>query len=527
MKHIMKGSIVGLIVVLLIALVVLPVLSISFAGIVLLMMIFSVVFVGVGYLTQDRKAITHKHAKIGGVILGLSLAYLVIGSIASSGIFRAEAKYQMLEVEEVVFDETVPNVDMNNLIIWDESDAIRFGEKLITEKDPSLGSMYTISKEYGTLSVIQGKPYWLFPLEHSGFFKYMKNESIPGYIKVNATTGDATFVDKEFTIAPSAFFFDDLKRVVYAKYKDIALTDYSFEEDENGHPQWVITAYTHKTGLSTSNVLGVVIVDPATKEVALYTKGEEPSWVDRVSSMKIFKEHLDDWGRYVNGWWNPSDTGKLKNTDGIGYVFKDGSLFFYSGITSYGGDEATTGFLIYNPRTGQAQYNRISGSTEQKAMGLMEELVQNAGYTAKYPYLININGEPTYLSTLKGNSGNVVGYALASVKNYRAVAWGKTLRDAQMEYNRILIAEGGMTNTISDQYDSLEKVAGVVSRVGSVRDGYYLVKLTGNDILYLVSSDQYPLIVLTEPGDQVTISFLKTEETEQIDAMNFTNQSIE
>ncbi len=522
-----KGTIVGVIVVLLIALVILPVLSFSFAGIILLAMIFSVIFIGVGYLTQDRKSITHKHAKIGGVIFGLSLAYLVFGSIASSGIFRSEVKYDMLEVEEVVFDETIPNVDMDNLIIWDESDAIRFGEKLITEKDPSLGSMYTISKDYGTLSVIQGKPYWLFPLEHSGFFKYMKNESIPGYIKVNATTGDATFVDKEFTIAPSAYFSDDLKRAVYAKYKDIALTDYSFEEDENGHPQWVITAYTHKAGLSTSNVIGVVIVDPATKAVDFYAKGEEPSWVDRVSSMEIFKEHLDDWGRYANGWWNPSDTGKLKNTDGIGYVFKDGNLFFYSGITSYGGDEATTGFLIYNPRTGQAQYNRISGSTEQKAMGLMEELVQNAGYTAKYPYLININGEATYLSTLKGNSGNVVGYALASVKNYRAVAWGKSLRDAQMEYNRILIAEGGMTNTISDQYDSLEKVTGVVSRVGSVRDGYYLVKLTGNDILYLVSADQYPLIVLTEPDDQVTISFLKTEETEQIDAMNFTNQSIE
>ena len=313
---------------------------------------------------------------------------------------------------------------------------------------------------------------------------------------------------------------------MYAKHKNIALTDYSFEEDEDGNPQWVITAYTHKTGLSTSDVVGVVIVDPATKAVDFYQKGQQPSWVDRVSSVDIFQEHLDDWGKYVNGWWNPSDTGKLKNTDGIGYVFKDGNLFFYTGITSYGGDEATTGFLIYNPRTAEAEYNRISGSTEQKAIGLMEELVQNAGYTAKYPYLVNINGEPTYLSTLKGNSGNVVGYAMASVKNYRAVAWGKSLRDAQMEYNRILIAEGSMTNAISDQYDDLVKAAGVVSRIGSVQDGYFLVKLEGNDTLYLVSADQHPLVALTEVGDQVVVSFLETEETEQIDAMNFENQSI-
>ena len=217
MKHIIKAAIVGLLVVLFISMVILPVLNLSFAGIVLLVMIFAIIFVGLGYLFQDRSKINHLHAKIGGVIFGLACAYLIIGSLASSAIFRAETKRDMLHVEEVVFDETVPNIDMDNLIIWDESDAIRFGEKLITEKDPSLGSMYTISKEYGTLSVVQGKPYWLFPLEHSGFFKYIKNQTIPGYIKVNATTGDAEFVDKTFKVAPSAYFFDDLKRVCVCK----------------------------------------------------------------------------------------------------------------------------------------------------------------------------------------------------------------------------------------------------------------------------------------------------------------------
>lgn len=464
--------------------------------------------------------------KIGGAILVLSVIYLIIGGITSSAIFRADVKQKMLEVEEVVFDESMPNVDMDNLIIWDESDAIKFSEKLITEKDPSLGSTYGISKTYGTLSVIEGKPYWLFPLEHAGFFKYLKNKTIPGYIKVNATTGEAKFIEKEFSVAPSGYFGTDLKRVIYAKYKNIGLTDYSFEEDHEGNPKWVVTAYTHKTGFSTSEVTGVVVVDPITKDVTLYNKDNQPDWVDRVSSKRIFKEHLDAWGKYTNGWWNPSDTGKLKNTEGIGYVFKEGNLYFYTGITSYGGDEATTGFIIYNPRTCKAQYNRISGSTEKKAMGLMEELVQNAGYMAKYPYLININGEATYLSTLKGKSGNVVGYALCSVSNYRAVAWGKTLREAQTDYNRILITEGSTTNTLSDQFDGLTSKTGNVSRVGVLRDGYFLVKLEGIDTLFVVSVDQFPGIALTNEGDEVAISYIDTEETVKIDAIKFVNSSI-
>ncbi|MFZ7119648.1 MAG: hypothetical protein ACOWWH_01680 [Eubacteriaceae bacterium] len=526
MKHLILGTIPSTVITLLIALLILPVLNLRFVGFIILTIIFAAVLIVVGFISKNKRQNKYLLSKIGGVILLLATSYLIIATISSSAIFRSDTKQTMLDIEEVVFDETLPNVDMDNLIIWDESDAIRFGEKLITEKDPSLGSMYSISEKYGTLSAIDGKPYWLFPLEHSGFFKYIKNKTIPGYIKVNATTGKAEFIENEFTVAPSAFFSNDLKRVIYSKYKNVGLTDYSFEEDLEGNPRWVITAYTHKTGISTTEVTGVIIVNPMTKEIEFYNIGEQPEWVDRVSSKDIFFEHLDDWGKYINGWWNPSDTGKLKNTDGIGYVFKDGNVYFYSGITSYGGDEATTGFLIYNPRTCKAQYNRISGSTEQRAMGLMEELVQNAGYTAKYPYLININGEATYLSTLKGDSGNVVGYALSSVKNYRAVAWGNTLREAQTEYNRILIVEGSIDNTISDQYDSLEESYGIVSRTGILKDGYFLIKIENNDMLFVVSADQYPSVALTEKGDTVLITYLKTEETNKIDAFGFENNSI-
>lgn len=530
MKKTIISAIVGAVVAFLIWLISLPVISFKFAGIGIFAIIFAVVMMLTGFIQQHKVNKNNREKltfRISGGILIVSVVYLVFYAIGSSAMFTSDTKQKMLSVEEVVFDESVPNVDMDNLIIWDEIDAIRFGEKLITEKDPSLGSMYSISDEYGTLSVVDGKPHWLFPLEHSGFFKYMKNKTIPGYIKVNATTGDAEFIETEFSVAPSAYFGNDLKRVVYSKYNTVGLTDYSFEEDDKGKPKWVITAYTHKTGMSTSEVLGVIIVDPITKDVAFYAKGDQPKWVDRVSSMDVFYEHLTAWGKYINGWWNPSDTGKLKNTDGIGYVFKEGNVYFYTGITSFGGDEATTGFLIYNPRTCKAQYNRLSGSTEQRAMGLMEELVQNAGYTAKYPYLVNINGEATYLSTLKGNSGNVVGYALSSVKNYRAVAWGNTLRQAQTEYNRILITEGNSSNSLSDQYDYLEKSSGVVSRTGVLKDGYFLIKIVGDDTLFVVSSDQYPSIALTEKGDNVVISYLKTDNSTKIDAIDFDNKSIE
>jgi hypothetical protein len=239
----------------------------------------------------------------------------------------------------------------------------------------------------------------------------------------------------------------------------------------------------------------------------------------------VFLSQIDWYGKYINGWWNPSDEGKLTDTEGMGYVFKEDTLYFYTGLTSVGKDSATTGFVIYNPKTGTAEYNRISGSIETKAIGLMEELVQNAGYTATFPYLININGEATYFSTLKGNSGNVVGYAFASVQNYKAVAWAKTLREAQTEYNRVLIREGG-NNALTAQTSDLKRTEGLISRIGALTEGYFVIKILNVETLFVVNSEQFPMVSLSEVGDNVTISYLEDPKAEKIDAIEFINRSI-
>lgn len=93
-----------------------------------------------------------------------------------------------------------------------------------------------------------------------------------------------------------------------------------------------------------------------------------------------------------------------------------------------------------------------------------------------------------------------MGYAFASVQNYKAVAWAQTLREAQTEYGRALLREGG-NNTLTAQ-------------------------LVGNVVLYVVNSEQFPMVSLTAEGDMVSISHLKDPSAEKIDAFDFVNESI-
>ena len=99
-----------------------------------------------------------------------------------------------------------------------------------------------------------------------------------------------------------------------------------------------------------------------------------------------------------------------------------------------------------------------------------------------------------------------MGYAFASVQNYKAIAWAQTLRkaqtlrEAQTEYGRALLREGG-NNTLTAQ-------------------------LVGNVVLYVVNSEQFPIVSLTAEGDMVSISHLKDPSAEKIDAFDFVNESI-
>lgn len=509
----------------------LPVISIHFlqvpiiiAGAALVLVVFA--------FAKGVQSDDHGKYKLTGIqngtlgILAVALLYLIVACVSMFPLFNWKSKQAELKVVQIEkFDDSVPNVDMQNLVILDEENALRNSERLITETNPTLGSQFQIGE--GTLTVVESKPYWIFPLEYRGFFKWLGNKGeIPGYIKINATNAnDAEFVEYTYNLSPSGYFGSDLKRAIYAEFPQYGLTDMSFEVDDQGEGKWVVTAYTHKDWVSTPHVTGSIVVDPASGAMTFYEVGAQPKWVNRVFSMAIFDQQLEWYGKYIEGWWNPSDKGKLEDTSGKGYVFKDGELYFYTGLTSVGKDSATTGFVIYNPRTGEAEYNKLSGSIESRAMGLMEELVQNAGYTATYPYLINLNGEPTYFSTMKGNSGNIVGYAFASVQNPKAVAYGKTLREAQTEYSRALVREGG-GNSLANQSNSAESFKGTVSRVGALGDGYFALKCVGDNRLFVISSEQYPLIALTEAGDSVTLTYIETTETERVDALTFKNDSI-
>ncbi len=80
---------------------------------------------------------------------------------------------------------------------------------------------------------------------------------------------------------------------------------------------------------------------------------------------------------------------------------------------------------------------QMSGATEVAAQRSAEGKVQQYGYFASFPMIINLDGQPTYFMTLKDNAGLIKQYAFVSVANYTSVGTGETIDSALRDFHQV------------------------------------------------------------------------------------------
>lgn len=519
MKKIFKSYGIALLIVAIYAFVKLPVLRFDFtSGFTMLILFF--VLAGVLDMMLDRGERTSKSAKNNFLIAGVLLVVIIIiPFFVTSPIFRASSYKDLLgKVEESVFTEDVSPVSVDKIRIVDKDMAIKLGEKKLGEI-PAIGSISKVG-EYSIQSV-NGELYWIAPLVHRDIIKWITNlEGTNGYIMVSASNPqDVKLVEtldgKQLKIVyqEEAYFLQDLHRHVYLnggmKY---GMTDYNFEIDDNGKPYWVVTLYEHAIGYGGSNAVGTAIVDAQSGDVKIYSIEDTPKWVDRIQPESFIVDQINNWGLYVKGFLNSviSEEGVLLPSEGTSLVYgKDGKSYWYTGITSAGGDESTVGFMLVDSRTKESKLYMQTGATETAAMTTAEGKVQEKNYKATFPVTYNILGKPTYVLGLKDKADLVKMVAFVSVEDYSIIGMGDTKEDAYRNYKEALESKG---NDIDfDSSESLQKVEGTVSRINQdVKSGnttYYITLKDNKELIFTGTSKTSTELPLTMVGDKVSISY--------------------
>lgn len=478
--------------------------------------------------TFSIKKLSKKNHLFGFFFLVTILVFCVfgIGFFLSSPVINAGKYKELVNISNGNFEKDIQQISYDEIPLLDKASAeIVGGRKMGTMVD--YVSQFEVASDYTQINY-KGKPVRITPLAYGNLLKWFTNRSdgIPAYISIDMATQNADCIklDDGIKYSKSEHFGRLIYRYIRFNYPTYIFDDINLEIDENGTPYWICPVKDYTIGLFGGvTISNVVIVNAVTGEHTDYKVDEVPQWVDHVYSADLLISYYDYYGTLQHGYLNSilSQKGCLKTTEGYNYIALNDDVWVYTGITSVGGDESNVGFVLMNQRTAETKYYQIAGAEEFSAMSSAEGKVQNLGYTATFPLLLNISGEPTYFISLKDSAGLVKMYAMVNIQKYTVVATATTTNECERQYKDMLISNNIQVDDNNVEPVKTTKITGTITKLASaVVEGntHYYIALNDGKNIYDIDVSKNLGIVLKNVGDTVSIEYndISESDTENI-----------
>ena len=457
-------------------------------------------------------------------VIALPLVVLIVGGIFSSTVFFAKSYASVIDVKEAVFKDEMPVTnEITNIALMDSESATMLGNKELGALSHVV-SQYDVGASYTQINY-KGSPKKVANLEYDDFFKWMGNNKsgVPGMVMVDPVKSYAEYL--EFTdpmyYVDSAYFNQDLTRKLRFSYPTKIFNSISFEVDDNGKPYYIVSCAKPKVSLfGAMDINEVIIFDPTSGASEIYSVEETPNWIDIVYTGYLASDKYNWYGKLSGGFINSviGNKGCKQTTDDFGYIALADDVWYFTGVTSVSGDKSNIGFVLSNARTGEYKFYPVIGAEEHSAMSAAQGEVQEKGYVASFPSLVNVSGEATYIMVLKDAAGLVKLYALVNVENYSIVATGSTQTEAMNSYKKLLTQNDLVTDADKETTVTVKEVR--IAMIADVATVY--ITATDGDVYkgYLEADEA---LILIQAGDVISVRYSDgdTERIHIISAWSF------
>lgn len=542
----------------------LPALNVHDTQLYLFLILLVAVFAGSFFLVcrankkAERLEYVKKKTLIPVIIVAVIAVVMLVGFLVGATIFRASDYSDLMTVQNSDFDRDFSDISYDEVPRIDASRAK-------TLADQQLGSLSQYKSQYVVADATtqinyRGVPCRVASLQYADVFKWVNNtkNGLPAYILIDVVSQKVTVVNcvekfgSGIQYSPAEYFNEKLIRHLRFQYPTKLLDTPNFEIDESGHPYWVTASLTKKIGLfGGTDVQGAIVTDALSGESKYYPidtvrKDKSLNWIDVVYSDQLLIEQYNYYGKLKKGFWNSIIFQNDVNvaSSGNGYIAMDDDVWVYTGITSSKTDTSNFGFILCNQRTKGVRYYQNGGAIETSAMESAQDAVQNFGYAATFPILLDIEGQPSYFMSLYGDSNTVKGYALVSLEDKTVVGTGlidtnsdaKALNTAVENYINAMKDKGWIAKTVNaadyvkdeaeiataggEQTDGAAKpsakpsaptdsktITGKITDIkSSVNDGNTVYYLQVDGVYYYIRVTDCMQVLLLQKGDTVEIT---------------------
>lgn len=508
-------------------------------------------FIGAGKKVE-RKEYFKKRSIVPIIMVAVLVVVMVVGWLIGSTFFRAKSYSNLVTVQESDFSEDFKDIKYDEVPRLDATTS-----KVLA--DQQLGSLSEYKSQYVVSSVstqinYQGTPVRVAYLEYADVFKWFNNtkNGLPAYMLIDLVSQKVTAVNciekfgEGIKYSPTELFNEKLVRHLRFQFPTAILDTPNFEINDDGYPYWITPVLDKTIGLfGGTDVKGAIITDALTGESNYYNietirTDSTLNWIDVVYNQNLLVEQYNYHGKLSNGFWNSIIFQNDVNiaSQGNGVIAMDDDVWVYTGVTSSEADASNFGFILCNQRTKELRYYQKGGAMESSAQESAADAVQNYGYRAIFPILLDIEGQPTYFMSLYGDSYTVKGYALvnlddktivgtglldteksdvnalnAAVENYIAALKDKNKVDINANADDYKVTDDN-TSVIDTVNDDAKTVTGVVTDVKTaVNNGNTVYYLQIENKYYYISVNECMNVLLVNAGDKVTVTYTTDSET--------------
>lgn len=520
------------------------------------------VFCGVFYVLCgartkiERREYCKKRSIFPIVLVAMMLLVMVVGYISGCTLLRAKSYSELVDVKESSFSEDFKDINYTDVPRLDAATS-----KVLA--DQQLGSLSEYKSQYVVSNVstqinYKNHPVRVAYLEYANVFKWFNNtkNGLPAYMMTDLVSQKVAVVNcvekfgSGIKYSPTELFNERLIRHLRFQYPTEILDTPNFEIDDDAHPYWITPVLDKTIGLfGGTDVKGAIITDALTGESEYYSMGQirtdnSLNWIDVVYSEALVIQQYNYHGRLSNGFWNSIIFQNDVNvtSSGNGVIAMDDDVWVYTGVTSSEADTSNFGFILCNQRTKELRYYKNGGAQESSAQASAVDLVQNYGYMATFPILLDIENQPTYFMSLYGSGYTVKGYALvnlddktivgtglldiekshtnalnAAVENYISALKDKNVVDENADADDYKVDANTSTvagENVDGDTDAVEPekltVTGEITDIKtSVNDGNTVYYLQVKDKYYYITVTDCMDVLLMKKGDKVTVTYTK------------------
>jgi len=232
-----------------------------------------------------------------GAVMGLAVLYY-------SPIFHTKEYSSLIKVKEINATNVIVS-DANKVRKVTKDMALMKANKILGRKinGVEINTQYEIDNGY--IVKFKNHQYWVFPLQYSGFVKWLNQDNVPGYIMVSAVNpyDEPIFVEKSYKYDTSSYFTQDVRRIFLIKNNFMPVR-IRFEIDENKNPYWIGIGLKYKYFGHVYDVDKIFVMNAKTGEIKTYDINNAPKWIDVLYPEDVINDYIEYYGKYRNGFVN-------------------------------------------------------------------------------------------------------------------------------------------------------------------------------------------------------------------------------